>query len=101
MNAVKHSKPEQHVYIKKSDSKDWHKIEIVDQGHGIPEKDLPFIFDSFYRADTARNRSAGGAGIGLSLTKALTELHGGEVGVSSQIGKGSNFKVYLPISSET
>jgi len=62
---------------------------------------LPFIFDSFYRADTARNRSAGGAGIGLSLTKALTELHGGEVGVSSQIGKGSNFKVYLPIASET
>ncbi len=101
MNAVKHSKPEQSIIIQKNDSDKWHEIEIIDNGHGIPGKDLPFIFDSFYRADTARNRSAGGAGIGLSLTKALTELHNGKVGVVSEIGKGSSFKVYLPISNET
>ena len=96
INAIKHSKEDHEVVVSKHDTKDWHEIQVVDQGHGIPEKDLPYIFDSVYRADTARNRSAGGAGIGLSLTKALVELHGGKVSVSSELGKGSTFKILLP-----
>lgn len=71
-------------------------IKILDSGIGIPEADLPYIFDRFYRADPSRARSTGGSGIGLSLVKEIVEAHGGKVTVESSLGQGSIFTIHLP-----
>ena len=70
-------------------------VQVSDTGIGIPEKDLPFIFERFYRVDTSRARNTGGSGIGLAITKALVEAHGGTISVTSEVGKGSCFTVEL------
>lgn len=72
-------------------------ITVTDTGPGIPESDLPFIFERFYRGDKSRTRATGGAGIGLSIVKALVQAHGGQVSVESKVGKGSTFSVVLPL----
>lgn len=73
-------------------------ISVRDTGKGISSEDLPHIFKQFYRADLARDRKSGGSGIGLAIVKQLVELHGGKVDVRSELGKGSEFTIYLPIS---
>ncbi|OGO00297.1 MAG: hypothetical protein A2Y59_05635 [Chloroflexi bacterium RBG_13_52_14] len=72
-------------------------ITIADTGIGIPEKDIPHIFERFYRVDKARSREEGGAGLGLSICKYIVEVHGGRIEVTSQPGNGSTFSVCLPI----
>lgn len=72
------------------------RVSVIDNGIGIPEEDLPHIFDRFYRVDKARNRAQGGTGLGLSLTKSLVEAHGGQIEVFSQPDRGSTFKILLP-----
>ena len=72
-------------------------ISIHDTGFGIPEADLPHIFDHFYRVDKARNRSDGGSGLGLSLAKSFTVAHGGTLEVTSVEGTGSTFTIKLPV----
>ena len=69
---------------------------IQDNGIGIPEEELPFIFERFYRADKSRNRSTGGSGIGLTIVKSIIQSHGGQIIVESTLGKGSIFTVILP-----
>jgi len=71
-------------------------VVIEDNGIGIPEQDLPFIFERFYRTDTSRNRSTGGAGIGLTIVKFIVATHGGTIMAESNDGKGSRFTVTLP-----
>lgn len=71
-------------------------ISVEDTGIGIPSEDLPRIFERFYRVDKARSRESGGTGLGLSIVKHLTELLGGNVSVTSEIGRGSTFTVTLP-----
>ncbi|NMA85927.1 MAG: sensor histidine kinase, partial [Tissierellia bacterium] len=73
------------------------KITVEDNGTGIKEEDLPFIFERFYRADISRNSETGGTGLGLSITKSLVEAHGGRIYARSQIGKGTKFTILLPI----
>lgn len=75
-------------------------ITIEDTGSGIPAKDLPFIFERFYRADRSRNRATGGAGLGLTIVKQLVEAHGGTISVSSTVGKGSSFQIRLPSNNQ-
>jgi len=70
---------------------------VTDTGMGIPQEDLPFIFERFYRADKARSRADGGAGLGLAICRSIAEAHGGRIEVQSQVGKGSTFSVYLPL----
>jgi signal transduction histidine kinase len=71
-------------------------LTIIDTGMGISEKNLPFVFDRFWQADTSSKRKFHGAGIGLALVKELVELQNGAVTVASQEGKGTTFKVMLP-----
>lgn len=73
------------------------RITVSDTGIGIPKKDIPRIFERFYRVDKARSRSSGGTGLGLSIVKHLTELHHGTIRVESTVGVGSQFILELPL----
>ena len=68
---------------------DFIQVEIEDNGKGIAAKDLPSIFDRFYRTDVSRNSSKGGSGIGLSIVKKILEDHGGKVWATSRLGIGT------------
>lgn len=81
-------------YAKEQDGE--FKFIVEDSGQGIPEKDVPRIFERFYRVDKARSRDLGGTGLGLSIVKHIIELHGGRVGVESTEGFGSCFWFTLP-----
>ncbi len=73
-------------------------VYVSDTGEGIPDKDLPYVFNHFYRVDQARTRTKGGTGVGLAIVKHLVEAHNGNVGVESTKGRGSTFFFTLPIS---
>jgi signal transduction histidine kinase len=72
-------------------------ISVADTGEGISAEHLPHIFERFYRVETSRARSEGGAGLGLAIVKQMVQAHGGEVRVESQTGKGSTFYISLPV----
>jgi len=74
------------------------KIDVADTGLGIPEKDLPHIFEQFYRINTIEHRESKGTGLGLTVAKGIVEQHGGQITVSSQVGQGSLFTVSLPLN---
>jgi two-component system, OmpR family, sensor histidine kinase CiaH len=76
---------------------DWATIRVADTGIGIDQDVVDRIFDRFYRADEARNRDSGGAGLGLAIAKQLVEEHGGRIAVESTPGKGTTFTVRLPM----
>ena len=71
---------------------------MADTGGGIPAEHLPHLFERFYRADLARGRDVEGAGLGLSIAKALTEAHGGAISVESVVGQGTTVRVRLPLA---
>lgn len=96
-NAVKYSQPEGKIVMKAAREGDQVRIGISDQGIGVPSRDLPRIFERFYRADKARSRELGGTGLGLSIVKHIVELHGGSVEAESTIGRGTTISVRLPI----
>lgn len=76
------------------------KISVKDSGIGIPAKDLPLIFDRFYRVDKARTRTAGGSGLGLAIVKFIVEVLGGRIEVQSKVDVGTTFTITLPLPKE-
>jgi heavy metal sensor kinase len=96
-NAIKYSKDGGKVEISATSRDSWMYLEIKDYGIGISPEDLPHIFDRLYRADPARSRDSGGAGLGLSLVKWIIEAHKGSISVESKTDHGSCFKISLPI----
>ena len=89
-NAIKYmEKPRGIIQLRVKDVGDFIQVEIEDNGNGIAAKDLPYIFDRFYRTDVSRNSSKGGSGIGLSIVKKIMEDHGGKVWATSRLGIGT------------
>ncbi|MFC4776922.1 sensor histidine kinase [Paenibacillus sp. GCM10023252] len=106
LNAVQHTSPTGgHIGIRLGRSgvsmkvlgDSFAEISIEDNGTGIAEEHLPRLFERFYRSDAARTRIQGGAGLGLAISKAIVEAHGGTIEVSSTLGIGSTFTIKLPI----
>ena len=95
-NALKFTPAGGKVEVKARKEGDALVLEVSDTGTGISEEQLPFIFDRFWQADTSSQRKYRGVGIGLALVKELVEIQGGKVEVSSEIGKGTQFRISLP-----
>lgn len=87
------------VWIETEQEGSWFVIQVKDNGKGISEKDLPHIFDRFYRVEKSRSRQYGGTGLGLTICKAIMEAHNGKIEVNSKEGVGTIFSLYLPVQS--
>lgn len=96
-NAVKFTPPRGEVHVEGEWDAEWCRIRVRDTGMGIPAQDLERIFDKFYQVDSSSTRQQSGTGLGLCITRQLVAAHGGEIGVESELGKGSIFTVTLPI----
>ena len=102
-NALRHTPADKAIRLsaRKADSRRGEavELEVTDEGTGIPEDDLPYIFERFYKADKSRKRQRdGGTGLGLAIVRHLVEAHGGEIDVRSKVGQGTTFTVRLPAS---
>jgi len=95
-NACKYTPDHGNVSVATRRHRDRVVIEISDTGVGIPEDDLPNIFDRFYRSDISRSKETGGFGLGLAIAKHIVDASGGTISVDSTIGKGTTFSVALP-----
>jgi two-component system, OmpR family, sensor histidine kinase BaeS len=95
-NALKFTPAGGMVTVRCAAGPDGAQIDVSDTGVGIGAEDLPRVFERFYRADSSRSRATGGAGIGLSIARAIAEAHGGSIAASSEPGKGSRFRITLP-----
>ena len=97
-NSLKYmDKPKGKITMEVKDVGDFVQIELGDNGKGIAAKDLPYIFDRFYRTDASRNSSKGGSGIGLSIVKKIVEEHGGNIWATSEEGAGTTMYFVINI----
>jgi signal transduction histidine kinase len=96
-NAIKYTPPGGQVTVELRQEDRYAVGVIRDTGIGIAKQDLPRVFDRFWRADKARSREVGGAGLGLSIAQWIARRYGGEIRVESKFGEGSVFTVVLPL----
>jgi two-component system, OmpR family, sensor histidine kinase VicK len=99
-NALKYSNAGTSIMLRAHRLDDWVRIEVEDQGIGIPTRDLERIFERFYRVDKARSRSMGGTGLGLSIVRQIINAHGGTIDIESEWKKGTTVSFTLPICEE-
>jgi len=86
------------ITISSIEEEDWILIQISDTGAGIPEEDLPHVFDRFWKGDQSRARQEGvGSGLGLSIAKGIIEMHQGRISIDSQPNQGTTFTIRLPM----
>ena len=95
-NAIRHTSETGTVVIGVKEDANGVIIEVKDSGSGIPEEDLPFVFERFYKADKARTRGKAGTGLGLAIVKNIVEAHNGKINVHSKIDEGTTFSFFLP-----
>jgi signal transduction histidine kinase len=100
-NAIRYSSAGGSVSVEVRAEREAVVLRVTDTGAGIPQRDLPRVFERFYRVDQARSRETGGTGLGLSIVRHVSENHGGDITVTSELGQGSTFEVRLPTSVET
>jgi len=98
-NGIKYTQQGGELKISLQNEGDFALLTIQDTGIGIPEEDLPLIFNRFYRVDKARTRDEGGSGLGLSICRQIAEAHKGKIEVESKLGVGTRFKICLPNSA--
>jgi signal transduction histidine kinase len=96
-NAVTHTPQGGVVTVSARELGNYIEISVSDTGEGIPQEELPNIFERFYRVDKSRSRRTGGSGLGLTIAKRLVEAHGGTISVQSEPGKGSHFAFTVPV----
>ncbi|WP_018665488.1 sensor histidine kinase [Heyndrickxia acidiproducens] len=94
-NAYKYSGPHSRIALSVKKEEGIWKLIIKDNGKGIPEEDLPYIFERFYRIDKSRTRSLGGTGLGLAIVKEIIEAHGWEIHADSHIGTGTTMEIWF------
>ena len=97
-NAIRHTPADGSVTVSMTNEQNFAKVQVMDTGQGIPQDDLPYVFERFYKADKARTRSKGGTGLGLAITKNIVEAHNGKISVDSVEQQGTTFTFYLPLS---
>jgi two-component system phosphate regulon sensor histidine kinase PhoR len=98
-NAIRYTPPNGEVRVALEPDHGAVVLRVSDTGVGIPQRDLPRIFERFYRVDQARSRDTGGTGLGLAIVKHVCENHGGDVTVESELGRGTTFEVRLPVAT--
>jgi signal transduction histidine kinase len=98
-NAIRYSHADGQVQVEIGSEGDEVTMGISDTGIGIPSKDIPRIFERFYRVDRARSRDTGGTGLGLAIVKHVVENHGGTIEVTSELGRGTTFRIRLPAAA--
>jgi signal transduction histidine kinase len=98
-NAITFTDTNGHIVIVAEQIPGYVKVSVIDDGIGIPLKDLPHIFERFYQVESHLTRKHGGMGLGLSVSKVMIEMHGGRIWVESVEGKGSNFIFLLPLDA--
>jgi len=98
-NAVKYNVPDGSVFVNLTRDDSQVTLTVEDTGIGIPEADMPYIFDRFYRVDKARSRASGGSGLGLSIVKATVEEHGGSITAEHVRGGGTRFIAVFPLKT--
>ncbi|WP_209122528.1 ATP-binding protein [Alkalihalobacillus sp. BA299] len=99
-NAIRHTNKGGRVQLSVRPIESYLRFDIEDSGSGIPEEDLPFVFERFYKADKARTRGRSGTGLGLAIAKNIVEAHGGEISVHSKINEGTTFTFQIPRKTE-
>lgn len=99
-NAIRHTSVNGYVKVKLEDHISGIEIMVEDNGSGIPEEDLPFVFERFYKADKARTRGKSGTGLGLAIAKNIVEAHDGKISVKSNVGQGTTFSFFIPKKHE-
>lgn len=97
-NAIKYNDEGGWVHISLNSDHQFFYIKVEDNGLGIPEDSVDYIFERFYRADKSHSREIGGTGLGLAITKSAIAMHNGEVKVRSKLGEGSTFDVRIPLN---
>ncbi|MGL5312368.1 MAG: ATP-binding protein [Peptostreptococcaceae bacterium] len=95
-NALKYTDSGGSIFIKSYVENNFACVSIKDTGIGIPEQDLSYIFERFYRVDKSRNKETGGLGVGLTISRAILNAHNGDIIVKSELGKGTEFIIKLP-----
>ncbi len=95
-NSIRHTPTDGTIHIRAQDAGEVVQVQVADTGEGIPETEIPRLFERSYRPDLSRSRLSGGAGLGLSIAKGIVEAHGGRIWVESAEGQGSTFSFTLP-----